>query len=150
MTEDARYIHLSLQAPLPRLDSAARKVILVAEALASEDWRTAVADWLIGIGCLYCIAWGEGCEAWHDSVDQANIGSSAGSAIPSHAFVMTTWHAQESLADAMWFAIACAEHPSENLVETLVVHIAEHARAAELIALFRKVRDGEDGSGTNA
>ena len=56
-------------------------------------------------GCGYVCAWGEGCELVHDVFDEA--------AAAVDRFVMSTWHAEESLASALYFALTNA-HPDED------------------------------------
>jgi hypothetical protein len=54
----------------------------------------------VDAGCVYVCAWGEGCELVHDLFDFA--------AISADRFVMSTWHNDESLAEAFWFALTNA------------------------------------------
>src|SRR6516165_8013507 len=50
--------------------------------------------------------------------------------IPDDDFVMTTWHANESLQETFWFSERCAMHPSLKLERTYVVHIAPERPSA--------------------
>lgn len=52
---------------------------------------------------MYVCAWGPGCERVHDIVDEERDGGSEDNRV-----LMTTWHANESLADALWFVLTCA------------------------------------------
>jgi hypothetical protein len=87
-------------------------------------------------GCLYVVAWGVECEAWHDSVDWTHLEAFDYGDIPDDKFVMTTWHADEPLKEALWFAGHCAQHPEVELDETVIIHVADVARGAEMLATF--------------
>ena len=50
---------------------------------------------LLRAGCSYFCAWGPGCERAHDLFDQECLFAPA--------LIMTTWHADESLDDAIWY-----------------------------------------------
>jgi hypothetical protein len=56
-------------------------------------------------GCCYVCAWGDGCGFVHDAFDRA--------AIARDRFVMSTWHADESLAEGLWFSLVNAS-PDED------------------------------------
>ena len=58
-------------------------------------------------GLAYFCAWGPHCESTHDLMDETLIQHSADGGKPAP-FVMTSWHANESLEEAVWFATICA------------------------------------------
>ena len=62
---------------------------------------------LVDRGLVYFCAWGANCEAVHDAVDHADIERLHKPDDFDH-IIMTTWHARESLAKALWFFKACA------------------------------------------
>ncbi|QNQ10453.1 DUF7684 family protein [Sphingomonas alpina] len=132
-----RYVHLTSGEPLPPLSLPPFKAIIVAEDTADDGWRKDVSEWLIRSNCLYLCTWGDACEAWHDNMDDANIGEFEGGTIPDDRFVMTTWHAGEPLSEAFWFAGICAEHPTVELRHTLIVHIAPRERGDALLEQYR-------------
>lgn len=106
---------------------------MIAELATSQSWRNEIASWLVRSGCLYFIAWGLECEAWHDTVDWTVLEEFNFGNIPDDKFVMTTWHENEPLTEALWFAGHSASHPDIELHETVIVHIAlEEQRAATL------------------
>ena len=72
----------------------------------SVETVSRVGEQLLESGCAYLCAWGEGCERVHDIFDEVFVGSNPNSAGDS--VVMTTWHAQESLAEALWFFLRSA------------------------------------------
>ena len=56
--------------------------------------------------------------------------------MPDDRFVMTTWHADEPLEEAMWFCQNCAEHPDVPLSRTLILHIAESPDKHRLLTQY--------------
>jgi hypothetical protein len=57
---------------------------------------------LVDRGLVYFCAWGQGCQAVHDAVDMCDIERENHAAKPE-LFIMTTWHDDEPLEDAVWF-----------------------------------------------
>lgn len=91
---------------------------------------------MVESGCLYFIAWGVACEAWHDAVDWAVLETFDFGEIPDDRFVMTTWHDNEALSDVLWFAGNAAWHPDIDLADTLIVHIALEDRRAAILDFY--------------
>lgn len=79
-----------------------------ATGLSDEELRE-FAHRLLGQGAVYVSAWGPGCERVHDAVD--------GERDDSKPVVMTTWHADDTLDEALWFALF-ASFPDEAYVES--------------------------------
>lgn len=102
-----------------------------------DDWRNEVAAWLVSKGCLYFIAWGIDCEAWHNSVDWAVLENFDFGDIPDERFVMTTWHDKEPLSEVLWFAGNAATHPDVELKTTLLLHIAPEERCTAIMETCR-------------
>lgn len=78
------------------------------EALLREFAAGAIAS-----GCRYVCAWGEGCERLHDVFDEVSIATDR--------FVMSTWHSDEELHDALYFVLVTAipeqvSKPAESAV----------------------------------
>lgn len=113
------------------------RALIVSETEVMQEWRNHVSEWLVKSGCLYVVAWGTECERWHDTVDYSVLEEFDYGDIPNDRFIMTTWHADEPLSEAMWFAGQCAYHPDVELVDTIVLHIANQAREAELLEAYR-------------
>jgi hypothetical protein len=64
-------------------------------------------------GLCYLVAWGPGCERVHDLFDEEVIDDSGNDRyLPANAssddVVMTTWHAKDTLAQALFFFVYCA------------------------------------------
>jgi hypothetical protein len=135
--EAPRYLHLPPGYSPPDLAGIAPfKAVLVAECEVAPEWQSRVCDWLVRSGCLYAVAWGVKCEAWHDGVDLAHLAMFNYEPSPEDKFVMTSWHEGEPLSEAFWFSEMCASHPTIEL-EAYIVHIAPESREAEMIAAYR-------------
>lgn len=131
-----QYIHLLPGSDLPEIPHRPTRALLVLDQLVDQEWQDLVSHWLIGMGCLYMLAWGEGCSRWDDSVDIANLEDFDYGDIPQEFDVLTTWHADEPLAACMYFAKNWATHFSVELERTMIVHIGVQAREAELLAAY--------------
>jgi len=58
---------------------------------------------LLDSGAVYVCVWGPDCERVHDIVDEEDIGLNPPDT--DDRVVMTTWHAKEPLAEAIWFVL---------------------------------------------
>jgi hypothetical protein len=61
-----------------------------------------VAKRLLDAGCVYFCCWGVGCERVHDIVDDVYLRGGL-SVHDDGSTIMTTWHSEESLEEALWF-----------------------------------------------
>lgn len=71
----------------------------------SSDALAGFCSQLIDRGCAYFCAWGPDCERLHDIMDQRVIGDNPPET--DIGCLMTTWHARESLAEAVDFFLTC-------------------------------------------
>jgi len=83
-------------------------------ALVAWDARQAtdeeISDFalrLVRSGAAYVCAWGPDCQRVHDIIDKVIIDLES-RGIERIQPVITTWHANETLASAMWFTLFCA------------------------------------------
>ena len=97
---------------------------------APEEVLAEFARSLLRQGASYVCAWGPGCERLHDAVDAERDrvhGPDSG--------VKTSWHADDSLDQALWFALVAA-WPDERYLQTtdalLAVVVAEPKWAAQV------------------
>jgi len=99
---------------------------------------------LLRAGCVYFCAWGPDCERMHDAFD--------GECFEIEPVVMTTWHSEESLDEALWFFVTVA-HPDEGYEDTtrsaIAISVAAPAwdeqirrRLSDVDSLTRDVVDG--------
>ncbi|MBL8825123.1 MAG: hypothetical protein JNJ77_21225 [Planctomycetia bacterium] len=100
----------------------------------SDKMLIDVANWLLNYGAAYLCCWGNDCERVHDTIDMVDISRN-----PScDQVVMTTWHRNELLDDAIYFALDIAwpdKGYSDGCGSVLAVcidnaEIAEKVRAA--------------------
>jgi hypothetical protein len=73
-----------------------------ASSVATEE-ISCLATLLHNRGLAYLCAFGPGCERVHDTFDEVEL--ELDSARPSQSVIMTTWHKDESLEDALWFFV---------------------------------------------
>lgn len=133
-----RYLHLSPEDELPALEGLSSfKAVVMVEAEVPEMTRWDVSRWLVASGCRYALAWGEQCEAWRESIDDAGLEAADYEDVPQDQQLLATAHEDEDLSEVFWFAKHRAAHPALELNETLIVHIAEAPRRDEIEAEFR-------------
>ena len=83
---------------------------IAADVTAADDGELReFARRLLAQGAVYACAWGPGCERLHDAFDAERDES-----VPE---VLTTWHADDTLDEALWFALF-ASFPDEAYVES--------------------------------
>jgi hypothetical protein len=131
------YLHLRPGDTPPDLISAPYRTVIIADQGVSEDWLNRIAQWIVAIGSLYVIAWGVDCAKWHDGVDWAVLELFDFGEIPDDRFVMTTWHSDEPITEAFWYAGHCAIHSDVQLTETIILYVAVEARRAAMLQTYR-------------
>jgi hypothetical protein len=88
-------------------------VLLAMDATSVDAERVAaLAAKLMNQGMVYLCAWGPGCERVHDIVD----GVRGRRVETDEAFLVTTWHAEEDLDDALWDAVYAV--PTDDYIDT--------------------------------
>ena len=137
MSESVVYLHVMPGGKLPAIPKGRPfRAVVVADSEVSPDWQAEVSSWLVRSGCLYMVAWGTNCSSWDDSVDEANLEEFEYGEIPEDKFVMTTWHSDDPLREALWFAKNNALHPKVDLSRTVLLHIAPQGREVELLEAY--------------
>lgn len=102
----------------------------------SPEWQWMVSQWLVAAGCLYMCAWGPGCSTWDDSVDLAMLECFSYGNVPEERSAMTTWHANEPLEEALWFAKHTARHPVVELELAVIIDVSHADCREEMLALW--------------
>lgn len=88
------------------LPSANSVILLLADANGVDPEPIySAASRLIERGAIYVCTWGTDCERVHDIFDEADVGDGTND---SDEFIMTTWHADDSLDEAVDFFLTCA------------------------------------------
>lgn len=81
-------------------------LFIAAKASTNEEERIRrFAANAIEAGCAYVCTWGEGSSYLHDTFDLASMDAKRS--------VMSSWHDDETLPDALWFAL-CNAWPDED------------------------------------
>jgi len=95
---------------------------------------------ILEAGASYVCCWGPGCERLHDCFDEARFGfddPDAGDDV-----IMTTWHEDESLEEAIWFAINTAFPTPKYEVTTRIVAVLTIANASWSLRAEEYLREG--------
>ncbi|HEX3746841.1 MAG TPA: hypothetical protein VHW09_23040 [Bryobacteraceae bacterium] len=104
-----------------------------ASGVPTEELSTFCAR-LIGLGCGYFCAWGPDCERLHDIMDAEVIGDNPPET--DLGCLMTTWHARESLGEAVNFFLTCtvpdAGYAPNGCAYGVAIAVACAAWAAEI------------------
>jgi len=103
------YCHIERLAELKTLDYPSRFfTILLCANFEQEtvDSLSSLTNILIEKGNLYFCAWGPGCERAHDIYDETLVERELNGG--KELLVMTTWHDDEPLEEALWFMLFCA------------------------------------------
>jgi hypothetical protein len=123
--------------PVPALPAALTSATTTAlYGRAAWDWRSQVCKWLVGTDCPYVMAWGVECEQWHDECDVSVCERFDGREVPEEICNMTTWHNREPMEEVFWFCKVCATHDHADLASTLILHVADAPRGAEILASY--------------
>lgn len=114
------------------------RAVVILDELVSKSTRYQTAKLLCETGCRYMMAWGNDCSRWDDDVDQANRERMGFLEIPEHGEIMTTWHAEETLDEVLWFAKTCAYFDGFEWDEgaTVLVHFGQADRESEYLRRF--------------
>ena len=106
------------------LSLPSRHFIAFLAADASEIDAKVLAEFsrrLIRAGCVYFCAWGGDCERVHDVFD--------GECLNIDPVIMTTWHSDDSLDEALWFFLRSA-FPDDGYAATtqsaLAISVGRH------------------------
>jgi hypothetical protein len=95
---------------------------------------------LLDSGAVYICCWGPDCERVHDIIDQEEIGPNPPPV--ADRVVMTTWHANQPLAEAIWYVLHC--YPDEayatGYASTIGVAIGSREWADEIRSAFSDPR----------
>jgi hypothetical protein len=57
---------------------------------------------------------------------------------------MTSWHSDEPISEAFWFAEHCAIHPNVELLETIILHISGESRCLAMLQTYRDSQTATD------
>lgn len=111
------------------------------------DTIYSVSEKLLDQGMVYTCVWGPDCEGVHDSIDQPIFRRQPGKTDGS--VVITTWHAEDPISEAVWFFLNCA-WPADDYVHTcsdwVAVVIGNPAWEAEVRAKLLAEKEESESS----
>ncbi|HEV7504955.1 MAG TPA: hypothetical protein VGS07_08595 [Thermoanaerobaculia bacterium] len=93
---------------------------------ASDETVLQLARALVAEGLAYLVAWGPDCERVHDLFDRIDMEEN----VEADTVIMTTWHSNEPLEEALWFALSSAWPAppyDQGCAATVAVAIANNA-----------------------
>ena len=70
------------------------------ESEVNVSQTSAIMVQLLRMGCVYLCCWGQGCELRHDIMDEVVV-SERNSVRPGGQDVVTTWHAEDTIEEAV-------------------------------------------------
>lgn len=104
----------------------------------SDDTVKTLARRLFAAGCVYICCWGADCSRVHDLFDLVDLERA-----PNGPWVMSTWHENEPLAEAIWFSLFNA-YPDDAFFDgcrsTLGLSLGSSTWAAEIRQAFSDPR----------
>jgi hypothetical protein len=106
----------------------------------TDEVILSVAKTALNQSLVYLCAWGPDCERVHDLFDLANIRRETRVPEPdSLTVVMTTWHANDSLREAIWFfkVSTLGAGRFENCKTWLAVNIGKPEWSSEIMELLK-------------
>lgn len=132
-----KYIRIDEQEALPTLEYASPfKCLVIISESVSQTKQNEISNWLVKSGCFVMCAWGNNCSSWDDSVDWANIELFNYNPIPPESLVLTTWHENETLEEAMFFIKHLITHEVHKLEYVIVLHISAVNQETEFYTLY--------------
>jgi hypothetical protein len=163
-TRDRRQLYLAQLARLEdwptRLEEPSRPFVVFTAFDATrltDDELLHFARQLLGQGCVYANSWGPGAQRVENAFDEAVVSAElAGQPYAADDdVVMTTSDEDESLDDALWFAVFTAYPAYAKDGEGALVAISEHTWAGEIEARLAdaeqwnaRLLEAEDESGS--
>ena len=134
-----QYFQLGETGDLPAVGQFAPfKAVVAVEQELSQSRREDISKWLVESGGLYVMLTGVDCEAWRQSIRQANLDKVDLDEMQPEQFVMITMHGREKLRGVFWHAKKHARHTHVQIDNILVIHIGDTNRSLEFSALFGK------------
>jgi hypothetical protein len=100
----------------------------------SEDQIRSLGQNLIDQGAAYFCLWGPDCERVHDLIDEVEVLREQ-AITDDESVIMTSWHHDEPLCEAIWFVLRCAlpDDPYlEDCKATLAISIGSSQWATEI------------------
>lgn len=78
-------------------------LVCVADAAVTDAERAKVSAEIVAAKCRYAVCWGYDCSSWDTAIDCAYIETDKNFSPSDETFIMTTWHDDEPVEDAIDF-----------------------------------------------
>lgn len=78
-------------------------LICVADETVTDAERARLSAEIVAAKCRYAVCWGLGCSAWDTTIDWAYLETDKDFNPPDNTFIMTSWHDDERIEDAIEF-----------------------------------------------
>ncbi len=120
--------------PVDHLPTKHFLCLLAADFTSASDGEIiALANSLLEFGASYFVCWGAGCERAHDLIDDLTL--LVEPPVPDDSIIMSTWHANETLSEALFFLL-CNAWPDSAYVDStgslIAVSVGGGAIATEI------------------
>ena len=108
-------------------------LVAIYDGAISSESRNSLCDALIAQGCRNGVFWGYDCSVWDDSLDWAFLATDPNFNPPNSRFVMSSWHDNEPLEEALFGLLKCSAF--DNFVpRNFVVIVLGDGSCKEIIA----------------
>jgi hypothetical protein len=97
-------------------------VVFANDESITNDEQNLISDQLVQTNCRYAVCAGHKCSTWDDSVDWAYL-VTVNYEPNDDAFVMTSWHTDESVQDVIFFALHCTNFDDHDFQRYLVLAV---------------------------
>ena|ERR1700736_6744226 len=105
----------------------------------STDEIARIAERLLQQGVRYVCVWGPDCERVHDIFDEMYVGKGDE---PYKFDLMTTWHKNDSIGEALWFFLNCAKVDAELTRRgSFAVKIGTPANSGPIAELIQRIEE---------
>lgn len=95
------------------------------------DTRNALCNAFVAEGVRYAACWGEHCDVWHDTIDEAYLVTCPGFEPQDDTFVMTSGHARDDVDEAVWFLLHGTRFGDVRFAGYLILVVGEDGGVLE-------------------
>lgn len=98
-------------------------MVCVADGAVTDAERARVSAEIVAAKCRYAVCWGYDCSSWDTAIDCAYIETDENFSPPDENFVMTTWHDDAPVEDAIdfWWMNTSFDDYKSNRFAVLII-----------------------------
>jgi len=138
--QSMKYIRLTEANDLPDIEQFAPfKVLLSVDDPVSTERQKDISNWLVKMGALHVTVRGENCQAWKESIRQANVNLANLDDMLPEQFVMITTHQFEGLRSVFRQIKKYARHTHVDLKFTVIIHLSQIDGETEYLSIFSRL-----------